>query len=149
MTVKLTADRILISLQIISSIIREKRPMPQKGKFAFARMHAALLPEFKTINEQRDEIIKAYDFHPMVPRPAKPTDSEEDFAKGFVMELSEDFAVPEDKMAEFAEKWKEIGETEITLNVEPISIKLFDLGAMTDGSIEANEILEMGDLITE
>jgi len=149
MTVKITADRLLMALPIIATIIRERRVMPQKGKFAFARMHAALMPDFTLINQQRDEIIKTYNFHPEVARPAKPTDSEDDIAKGFVMEPSKEFAVPEDKMAEFAEKWKEIGESELTLNVEPISMKLFDLGAMTDGSIEANEIIEMGDLITE
>lgn len=149
MTVKLTVDQLLVALSHISTIIRERRPMPQRGKLAFAKMHTALTPTFNIYSKERDDLIASYDYHPMVPRPAKPTDSEEDIAKGFVLEPHKEFAVPEDKMADFEAKWKPIGDKIIDLDVKPISVKLFNMGDMVDGSIEANEIIEMGDLISE
>lgn len=150
MTVKLTADRLLIAVPVISTILRERRPMPQRGKFAFAKMHTALMDEWTRINLMRDELIKTYDYHAIERRPAVPErDTEEDVKRGYSERVSTEFSVPEDKLKDFEEKWKILGEEEIELDVKPISIKLFDLGTGTDGSVEGAEIIDMGALIVE
>lgn len=147
--VKLTADQLLIAMTHVSTIIRERRPMPQRGKIAFARMHSALMSDYTIIAKERDDLVKSYDYHPVVKVAATPADGEEAMARGWVERPHDEFAVPEDKIKEFEEKWKETGDTVLEIEVTPISAKLFDLGTGTDGSIHAFEIIEMRDLITE
>ena len=89
---KLTVQKAMDATLVISQIIREARPMPQKGKYRLARLHAKLLPEFQTINTRRDEMITAYDHHPMI----KSTDS----AGAEIEVLSDEFSVPLDKMVD-------------------------------------------------
>jgi hypothetical protein len=57
--------------------------------------------------------------------------------------------VPPDKAAEFAEAWKEIGDEEIEVDVQPISLACLDLGDSADGSILAHELVTLGDLVKE
>lgn len=149
MTMKLTIGQIHIAVQVISTILRERRPMPQRGKFALAKMHSALLPKWEEIDKQRDELIKTYNHHPVMRRAATAADTEEEIKIGYVEKVSDEFGVPDDKARDFAEKWKLIGEDEVEADVKPISVKLFDLGTGSDGSIEGAEIIEMGNLVIE
>ena len=134
---KLKVQHVMDATLVISQIIREQRPMPLKGKYRLSRMHAKLLPEFTTINEQRDAMITAYGFHPTT----KDADSNE--------VVSQEFAVPSDKMAEFTEAWKKIADEEIEIDIEPIPLAQLALGDATDGCIEANELITLGDLVRE
>jgi len=150
MTVKLTADKLLTAMTTVSTILRERRPMPQRGKFAFAKLHTALMDPFNEWSGKRDELIAAYGHKEKLRRPAiAGQDSEEDVKRGYSERTSTEFSVPEDKLKDFEEKWKILGEEEIELDVKPISVKLFDLGTGTDGSVEGAEIIDMGALITE
>lgn len=133
---KLKVQQVMDAVLTLSKIIRDARPMPQKGKYRLARMHAKLLPEFTTINDKRDELIKAYDHHPM------------EMVDG-VECASQNFAVPADKMAEFGANWKEIADEEIEIDVEPMPLAQLDLGDAADGSIEASELIVLGELVKD
>ncbi len=141
---KLKVQNVMDATILISQIIRECRPMPQKGKYRLARMHAKLLPEFNTINKQRDDMIKVYDHHPMVSAGGSKEDP-----LGQIMAPSAEFSVPEDKLEEFFAAWKEIGDGEIDVDVVPMPMSQFDLGDKINGSLEGNDILVLGQLVTE
>lgn len=146
MGMKLKVQKLMDVTLLLTQIIRERRPMPQKGKMELARMHAKLEPEFKIIDEQRNEIIKAYDTRIMVPDPGGRIDE----ATGKVAMVEGDgYQVPEDKLDEFNKKWEEIAEHEVEVDIKPIPLKYIDLGLGSDGSIEAFELIMLGDLITE
>ena len=115
--------------------------MPQKGKYRLARMHAKLLPEFTTINKQRDDMIMAYDAHVMN------VVHNEDGTMASVE--SPEYCVPEGKMDEFTAAWRQIGEQEIEVDIEPISLEQLDLGGHEDGAISAVDLITLGDLVTE
>jgi hypothetical protein len=57
--------------------------------------------------------------------------------------------VPADKMPEFTAAWAEIAAQEIEVDVQPIPLSQLDLGDGVDGSIEANEFIVLGDLVSE
>src|SRR5258706_12575771 len=99
----LTAQAVMDSTIIITRIINQSRPMPQRGKYLLARLHQKLLPEFTLLTARRDEMIRAYETRLVVDG----------------LETSE-FTVPADKMAEFAAAWKEIGSQKTELEVQPI-----------------------------
>ncbi len=134
---KLTAQQVFIATPVIRAIIEQNRPMPQKGKYRLARMSAKLEPEFKPINDRREAMIIAYDYHPMV----KTADG--------AMEPAPHFGVPEDKLAEFLPAWKEIGDEEIEVDVEPVPLAYLDFGDNANGSISAAELVALGDLVRE
>ena len=140
---KLKVQHVMDATLVISQIIRDRRQMPQKAKFRLARMHAKLLPEFTRINDQRDTMIKAYDHETKV----KIKDAE----TGVESEVSTNppsYSVPLDKMDEFTAAWREIGDDESEVDVEPIPLTYLDMGA-ADGSIEAAEFITLGDLVTD
>lgn len=138
---KLKVQTVMDATLLITQIINERRPMPQKGKYRLARMHAKLVPEFQLINAQRDAMIKAYGTHQM--KSVKDADGLESFVE------TEDFVVPADKMPEFIEAWKKIGDEEIELDIEPIPLAQLDLGNGADGAIEASELITLGELVKE
>lgn len=137
---KLKVQQVFDATLLISQIIREARPMPQKGKYRLARMHAKLLPEFDTINAQRDEMIKAYGYHPLVQTGVEDAD---------VMAESPNFAVPNDKLAEFNEAWRKVADEDIEVDMQPVPLAQLDLGPGTNGVIEAHELAILGDLVEE
>lgn len=141
---KLKVQHIMDAVVLISQIIREERPMPQKGKYRLARMHSKLLPEFNVIDKRRNDMIKAYNHHPMVSAGPSAEDP-----LGEKMVESTEFSVPEDKIEEFMKEWNEIAETEIDIDVVPMPIDQFDLGDKFDGSLQGNDIIVLGSLITE
>ena len=57
--------------------------------------------------------------------------------------------VPLDKMPEFTAAWKEIGDGEIEVEVEPIPLAYLDLGEGVDGCVEASELITLGELVRE
>jgi hypothetical protein len=139
---KLRVQTVMDATIILTRIINQQRPMPQVGKYRVARLHARLLPEFNVIDARRDEMIKAYD----TPQTKKVTLPE----TGAEAEVPADgWKVPDDKMPEFTEAWKLIGAEEIDVDVQPIALSCLSLGNDTDGSIEAGELLTLGDLISE
>ena len=131
---KLTAQHVYDVTLLITQIINERRPMPTKGAYRIARLHAKLLPEFNTINAQRESMIKAYDTHHKIL-------VGEDLVDG------PEFVVPPDKLDEFTVAWKEIGETEIDINVEPIPVADLDIAGASN--ITAGEFITLGDLVKE
>lgn len=156
MTMKLKIQHLMDATLVISQIIREERPMPQKGKYRFARMHDKLNREFLIINARRDEMIKAYDHHPMVPNPAyNPEVSAEDAANNVVtlepkMIPSKEWSVPLDKLEEFTKAWMEIGEEEIEVDVQPIPLEqLCFADPNANGSINGHEFIVLGELVAE
>lgn len=134
---KLTLQHVMDATVVIANVIMEKRPMPQKGKYRLARMHAKLFPEYVKINEHRDEMIRAYG--------ARVTVTQDD---GTAVECP-DFKVPEDKMLEFGAAWKDFSGEEIDIDIEPIPLAQLDLGDGVDGSIGAAELITLGDLVRE
>ena len=142
---KLTVQKALDATITLTNIINRSAPMPLVGKFRLARMHAKLLPEFTLANAKRDEMITAYGYHPMEQVKA-PTPDEPDAIE---LRTSDKFAVPPDKGAEFAAAWKEIGDQEIDVDVTPIPLAQLNLGDEANGSIEAHELIVLGDLVAE
>ncbi|MGC8534916.1 MAG: hypothetical protein ACP5QR_05210 [Rhizomicrobium sp.] len=132
---KLTVQQVFDATIVVDHIIRSQRKLPQKGKYRLARLHAKLAPEFKLLNERRDEMIKAYDYHPPVAdgQPA----------------AADAYAVPADKMAEFAAAWADIAKEVIEVDVEPVPLAQLDLGDDVDGAIEVHELVALGDLVVE
>lgn len=121
---KLTAGQVYDATLCLSQIIRENRPMSQKGKYRLARLHAKLMTEFTPISEQRDAIIKAY---------------------GFKNDLGQD-AVPVEHADDWLAQWKELADQEIEVDVQPIPFEQIDNEA---GSIAAAEFIVLGPLVAD
>ncbi len=141
---KLKAQLVFDAVPVISTIIREKRPLPQKGKYRLARMHAKLLSEYNTLAERRDAMIMAYD------SPLLTFHSSEEDPIGQRAKPSGKYTVPEEKLSEFTAAWKEIGDTEIEIaDLEPIPLDQLSLSDDANGAIEAVELITLGDLVKE
>lgn len=123
---KLTAQQVFDATLVVAQIIRENRPMPQKGLYRLARLHAKLAPEFKPISERRDAMIEAYEHRE---------------------EGADTFSVPLDKMPEFNAAWAEIAGDEIEVDVQPVPLDYLDGGGV--GVITAAELVTLGDLVRE
>lgn len=134
---KLTAQQVFEATPVIATIIREQRPMPQKGSYRLARMYKALQPEFATIAERRDALIVAYD-HKIKVKDAQGNDTDQEVN-----------SVPDDKAAEFQAAWKQIADEEIEVPVEPVPLAQLDLGDATAGAIRADELVLLGPLVAE
>lgn len=133
---KLKIQHIMDATLLISQIIREQRPMPLRGKFQLARLHAKLVPEFNVIDQQRDALITTYN-----------TKQEKVNAEtGETTEL-DNWVVPPEQMSDFAAKWKEIADQELDIDVAPLALADLDLGSGTNGSVEAHELIILGDFI--
>ncbi len=134
-----TVQKMIDTTLVVAQIIREGRPMPQKGKYRLARLHAKLYPEYEVATKRRDEMIKAYETHQQVP--ATPP------AEGMVD--GPEWIVPDDKLEDFNAAWKVISEEVIDIDVQPIPLAYLDRGDTVDGAISAAEITILGDLVTE
>lgn len=138
---KLTVQQIIDVTLVVSQIIREQRPMPQRGKFRLARMHMKLLPEFNTINGQRDAMITAYGVH----QTKSTTDPE---TGAVVTEETPEWIVPPEHMDEFTAAWSKISSEEIDIDLQPLVLADIDNGD-ANGSIETSELITLGELIAE
>lgn len=141
MTITLKAQQIYDATIVVSALIRENRPMPLRGKYLLARLHGKLLPEFATLDAQRNALITAYDFHPVVVGP-----HDDDRPSGTQIE-SPDFSVPADKLGEFAAEWATIAGEEIDLDAKSIPLDALDLGG--ESVLSAGEVIILADLLNE
>lgn len=124
---QLTVQQVRDATLTVSQIIREARSMPQRGKFRLARLHMKLLPEFTTIEAQRDALIKEH---------GDPVDGD-----------TSKWMVSPERMDEFNAAWKTVADEEIEVDVTPIPIDDLDGGG--NGAIEAHELVMLGELIGE
>ena len=123
---RLKVQQVFEATQVLAAIINENRPLPTKGKYRVARMHAKLFPEFTTANDQRTAKIVSYDYKNDAEQPA----------------------VPDEKMPEFVAWWNELAGEEIEVGIEPIPIdQLCIPGA--DSPISFAEFGVLGDLVAE
>jgi hypothetical protein len=123
---KLTVQQVFVANQILVGIINANRPMPTKGAYRIARLHAKLQVELKPISDKRDEIIKSYGYQGVpdgAPEGFQPVDM-----------------VPPDKAAEFELKWREIADEEIEVDVQPIPLSQLSLGDDEESPISAGEL---------
>lgn len=140
---KLTVQRIMEVVPLIHAIITEKRPLPQKGAYRLARLHAKLQPEFATAHAQRDAMIRAYDTPELAPPPksaADPLGQGPDVPTG-------NYMVPADKLEEFTAAWDEIAKEAIEVDLQPIPLEQLDLGDDKAACVNALELVVMGDLV--
>lgn len=153
MTMKLKVSHLMDATLVINAITSENRPMPQKGKYRIARMSAKLTAEFEIINRKRNEMITAYNTPQLMPNPAyneAATGTVDDPITPKFIKSPTEFMVPADKLAEFTAAWAEIAAEEIEVNVEPIPLSQLSLeGNDKDGSITAQELTILGDLVSE
>lgn len=157
---KIKVQHLMDATLVISTIIREDRNLPQKGKYRLARIHPKLDREFQIINAQRNKMIEAYDHHEMIANPAAngmPDEVRAEIAAaGNVHQLppkmveAKEFSVPADKIDEFHATWKEIADQEIEVDIVPMPLdQLCFPGDLADGSITAHEFIVLGDLVVE
>mgnify|MGYP001608875539 CR=1 FL=1 len=121
---KLTVQRIFDVTQVLALIINEKRPLPGKGVYRVARMHAKLFSEFTTINDQRTAKVMSY---------------------GHKNEDGLD-AVPDDKMEEFVAWWADIASVEVEAPIEPIPIDQLAIDGQ-ESSISFAEFVVLDNLV--
>jgi hypothetical protein len=157
--VKIKASTIFAALPIITQIIDERRPMPQAGKYRLARMHAKLLPEWKVLNEQRSDLIKAYDTHVKIPKPIAvgevitPAEGEtaQEATQRRMGEMVDgpEYMVPDEHMPKFNADWDKIAAEEIDVNVNAIPIGMLSPANAQNGSVEAYEITYLAELLVD
>ncbi len=141
---KLKVQQVMDATIVLTRIVNDRRPMPQRGKYLVARMHAKLLPEFKIIDGRRDEMIRAYN-NPQTR--VVPGSIQAEGESPQMEPIEGQWQVPADKMPEFTEAWKAIGAEEIDVDVQAIPLLSLSLPDGSDGAIEANELITLGDLV--
>lgn len=142
---RLTGQKIFDATQTLSKIIQENRPLPGKGAYRVVKMHKALFVEFGTINDQRTAKIATYEHKAWVDGNGKIVSAEEAVTMTSVTEQN---AVPDDKMAEFVAWWKDLASVETDVNIEPIPLsQLCADGAAS--SISLAEFSVLDDLVKE
>ncbi len=116
---KLTVQRVFEATQVLAAIINEKRPLPMKGVYRVARMHAKLFAEFGPINDQRTVKVMSYGHkrHTVNGIPVTVTEGDK-FSDNVLMQD----AVPDDKIPEFMAWWADFASAEIEVAVEPIPL---------------------------
>lgn len=139
---KLKVGHVFEAMFVLTRIINENRPLPQKGAYRVARLHAKLMPEFQTISARRDALITAYD-HKEVVAKTVPTHPDEPVLDV----LADNFSVPPDKAAEFQAAWKDLAGEEIDVDVEAVPLAQIDLGDSVAGCIHASELITLGELV--
>lgn len=137
---KLTLQRIMDAMPVIATIINERRPLPQKGKYRLARLHTKLTGEFEMASQHINEMIKAYDC-PLTNTVTLADGTEE------TAPVPGGFRVPDDKMPEFNAARAAFLADEIEIEVEPVPLAYLDLGDAANGSIEAYELVQLGELV--
>ena len=141
---KLTLQRVFEATQALAAIINENRPLPSKGKYRVARMHAKLFPEFTTLNDRRTAMIMAYGHKQKITLPGPKTLDDPFGQKG--IEAEQD-AVPDDKLPEFLAAWAELAREEIEVNIEPIPIDQLCIDGH-EGVVTFAEFAALGELVT-
>ena len=130
---KIAAKTVYEATPILAAVINQDRPMPQKGKYRIARLHAKLYPEWRLLEDRRESILAAYRVSTVV--------KNEDGSEGTLT------AIPDDQLPTAEAEWLAILSTEIDLDVEPIPLAAVDLGDNTNGSLSAQDLMSLGDLV--
>lgn len=143
---KLKVQHVMDATLIVTQIINRAAPMPQRGKYLLARMHTKLMPEFKTIDARRDEMIKAYNNPQQRPVPGAVVEAGEPVP---MEDVPGEWQVPLEHMPEFTAAWKEIGAEEIEVDIQPIPLIALSLPNGSDGAIESSELITLGDLVVD
>lgn len=125
---------------LITTIINQNRPLPQKGAYRLARLYAKLKPEYDLIEARRNAMIGAYGHKEMLT--ATDVETGQD-----VQTEAENFSVPMDKMPEFNAAWAEVANEEIEVDVQPVPLAQIDNGGMA--AITAGELILLDDLVCE
>lgn len=156
---KVKAQTIFDALPVITAIIDQRRPMPQAGKYRLARMHAKLLPEWKVLNDQRNELVKTHGAPKKIHKPIEvgetipllEGETAEEATKRRMGEMidSDDFEVPAEKMPAFMADLEKVMVEEIDITVNAIPIGMLSPANADNGSVEAGEIALMGELIVD
>lgn len=141
---KLRVDHVYKAAPVITQIINENRPLPQKANYRLARMFAKLKPEHELIEARRNAMIAAYDHKALVIKGKVVERTEENLQNP---EASMQPAVPTDKMPEFNAAWAEVANEEIEVAVEPIPLDQLDNGGGI-GVISAGELFILDDLVS-
>lgn len=136
---KLTVQQVVDAFLALAMIVAAGRPMPQKGKYRVARMHAKLRGEFEIASKARDELISSYGFKKKVSEPGPD-------GKAVTRKVD---AVPDNKADEFAARWKEIADQEIDVEVEPIPLSQIDMGDQVDGALSVQQLIALGPLVVD
>lgn len=141
---RLKVQRVFDVTQTLAKIINDRRPLPTKGVYRVTRMHAKLFPEFETINNQRTEKIASYDHLAWVtPQGAIISEAEAAMANA-----TQQPAVPDDKMPEFAAWWREIADVDLEVNIDPIPVDQLCIDGAESG-ITFAEFAALGDLVRD
>lgn len=119
---KLKISTLFSAYLVLSTIIKEKRPLAQKGKFRVARLYDQLTPEFTRVDGERNTLIVRF--------------GEEVNGNYHVAESSPEWP-------KFVAAWNEFAAIEI--DVEAEKIPLADLG---EDGIEAQEFLTLLEFIS-
>ena len=144
---KLKIGHVFQATEVITTVINQNRPLPQKGAYRVARLYAKLKPEYDLIVGRRNAMIEAYGHKELVPGPVG-----EPLTPGAegqpTMGEAPNFSVPTDKMPEFLAAWAEVANEEIEVAVEPIPLAQLDSGGAA-GTITAAELIVLDDLVAE
>lgn len=143
---KLKVGHIFQAAPLITRIINEGRPLPQKGNYWMARLYDRLKPEHELIVARRNAMISAYDHKALAIDGNVVEDNEENRLHA---RASMQPAVPDDKMPEFTAAWADIANEEIEVPVQPIPLDKLSFGDDVAGSITANEFIVLADLVAE
>lgn len=141
---RLTGQKIFDATQVLATIINEKRPLPTKGIYRVTRMHGVLFVEFNLLNEQRTAKIVSYGYKQYVFNGRIVLPEESDEADPNIVQQD---AVPDDKMPEFIDWWKELASIEVDVNIEAIPLDQLSLADDVAGSISYAEFAVLGDLV--
>lgn len=143
---KLKVDQVFEAMVTLTQIIRDKRKLPLRGSYHLARLHAKLQPDFEVISAKRDEVIKSFGVHNKI---RDPRIDPLEYPAAVPMVDGPDFIVPPELQGEFVAKWKVIGDEEIEIDVQPVSLDSLDLGPTIPGELTAIELCLLGELIKE
>lgn len=140
---KLTVGHVYQATELVTAIINQGRPMPQKGQYRIARLYAKLKPEYDLIVGRRNAMIEAYGHHEMVDPPMT---AEDPLGQGEKVPAP-NFSVPADRMPEFTKAWAEVAAEEIEVAVDSIPLAQLDSGGPA-GTITAGELIVLDDLVS-
>ena len=129
--VTMTSKQCWEAEKTLTRIINDRVRLPQTTRYKIARLHLALHSSAQTFEAARVEIVKELSGSVVVDH-GLPT---------------ERYQVPDEKMAEYDARVKELGTIEIEVEVQPLPIVAFG----DDGGVEALEfrtLIEAG-LITD
>ena len=135
---KTTVGRICDAMNALTMIgNRSTMAIPNKGRYAIARLRTKLQSEFETIQKTRDAMIEKIGVAQM----ANPGEGQPPVPTG-------NFIIPPEKSREWDLAWKEFASTEIEIEVNPIKTEQLQADENSStGGLEAGELMLLGEFI--